>query len=40
MPGVLAVFDLDEALHYSSLCRWEQKYRMSELYRLLRASAE
>jgi len=40
MPGVLAVFDLDEAPHYTSFCRWEQKYRMRELRRLLRASAE
>ncbi len=31
MPGVLAVFDLDEAPHYSSLCRWEQEYRIREL---------
>ena len=23
MPGVLAVFDLDDAPHYSSFCRWE-----------------
>ena len=35
MPGVLAVFDLDEAPHYSSFCRWEQEYRMRELRRLL-----
>ncbi|TMT87015.1 IS5 family transposase [Haloterrigena sp. H1] len=40
MPAVLAVFDLDEAPHYSSLSRWEQQYRMRELRRLLRASAE
>jgi len=40
MPGVLAVFDLDEAPHYSSFCQWEQEYRMRELRRLLRASAE
>ena len=40
MPGVLAVFELDEAPHYSSLCRWEQEYRMRELRRLLRRSAE
>ncbi|NKE37265.1 IS5 family transposase [Natronococcus sp. JC468] len=40
MPGVLAVFDLDEAPHYSSFCRWEQRYRMRELRRLLRTSAE
>jgi len=31
MPGVLAVFGLDEAPHYSSFCRWEQEYRMREL---------
>ncbi|SNR34447.1 hypothetical protein [Halorubrum vacuolatum] len=37
MPGVLAVFDLDEAPHYSSFCRWENEYRMRELRRLLRA---
>ena len=35
-PGVLAVFDLAEAPHYSSFCRWEQNYRMRELRRLLR----
>jgi len=35
MPGILAVFDLDEAPHHSSLCRWEQAYRMRELRRLL-----
>ena len=40
MPDILAVFDLDEAPHYSSFCRWEQEYRMRELRRLLRASAE
>jgi len=40
MPDVLAEFDLDEAPHYSSFCRWEQQYRMRELRRLLRASAE
>ena len=37
MPDVLAVFDLDEAPHYSSVCRWDQDYRMRELRRLLRA---
>ena len=40
MPHVLGVFELDEAPHYSSFCRWEQEYRMRELRRLLRASAE
>ena len=40
MPGVLAVFELDEAPHYSSFCRWEQAYRMRELRRLLRRRAE
>jgi len=40
MPGVLAVFDLDEAPHYSSFCRWEQEYRICELRRLLRTSVE
>jgi len=35
MPGVLAVFGLDEAPHYSSFCRWEDEYRMRELRRLL-----
>ena len=40
MPGILAVFGLDEAPHYSSFCRWENEYRMRELRRLLRASAE
>ncbi|RQG87851.1 hypothetical protein EA462_13380 [Natrarchaeobius halalkaliphilus] len=30
ISDVLATFDLDEAPHYSSLCRWEQQYRMSE----------
>ena len=40
MPDGLAVFDLDEAPHYSSVCRWEQNCRMRELRRLLRRSAE
>ncbi len=40
MPGIFTVFDLDEAPHYSSFCRWEDEYRMSELRRLLRTSAE
>ena len=40
MPGVLAVFDLDDAPHYSSFCRWENEYRMRELRRLLGTSAE
>jgi IS5 family transposase len=40
MPHILAVFDLNEAPHYSSFCRWERNYRMRELRRLLRASAE
>ena len=40
MPGILGVFGLDEAPHYSSLYRWEDKYRMRELRRLLRDSAE
>ena len=40
MPDVLTVFELDEAPHYSSFCCWEQNYRMRELRRLLRASAE
>ena len=40
MPDVLAVFDLDEAPHYSSFCRWEQNCRMRELRRLLHTSAE
>ena len=40
MPDGLAVFDLDEAPHYSSVCRWDQDYRMRELRRLLRRSAE
>jgi hypothetical protein len=35
MPGVLAVFEFDEAPHYSSFCRWENEYRMRELRRLL-----
>jgi len=25
MPGILAVFNLDEAPHYSLFCRWEQR---------------
>jgi IS5 family transposase len=33
MPGVPAVFDLDEAPHYSLFCRWEQECRMRELRR-------
>jgi hypothetical protein len=40
MPDILAVFDLDEAPNYSSFCRWENEYRMRELRRLLRRSAE
>ncbi len=40
MPGVFAVFGLGEAPHYSSFCRWEKEYRMRELRRLLRQSAE
>jgi hypothetical protein len=40
MPGVLAVFDLTEALHYSSFCRWENQYRVRELRRPLRTSVE
>jgi len=40
MPSVLAVFDLNEAPHYSSFCWSEQEYRMRELRRLLRDSAE
>ena len=40
MPHVLGVFELDEAPHYSSFCRWEQEYRMRDLRRLLRTSAE
>ena len=36
MPHVLGVFELDEAPHYSSFCRWEQEYRMRDLRRLLR----
>ena len=31
MPNVLAVFDLNEAPHYSTFCRWEQDHRMREL---------
>ncbi len=31
MPGVSAMFDLDEAPHYSSFCRWEQDHRIREL---------
>ena len=33
MPGILAVFGLNEAPHYSSFCRWENEYRMWELRR-------
>ncbi len=40
MPGILAVFDLEEAPHYSSFCRCEQEYQMRELRCLLRSSAE
>jgi hypothetical protein len=35
MPYVLGVFELKEAPHYSSFCRWEDRYRMRELRRLL-----
>ncbi len=37
---MLAVFGLDEAPRYNLFCRGEQQYRMRELRRLLRASAE
>lgn len=40
MPGVLAAFDLNEAPHYNSFCQWENEYRMRELPRQLRPSAE
>ncbi len=40
MPGVLSLFGLDKASHYSSFCRWENEYRMRELRRLLRVSVE
>jgi IS5 family transposase len=40
MSGVLGVFDLEEAPHYSSICRQEQEYRMRELRRLLHRRAE
>jgi IS5 family transposase len=42
MPGTLAVFDLGDAPHYSSFCRWENEYefRMRELRHLLRTLAE
>ncbi|EMA13223.1 transposase (ISH1) [Haloarcula marismortui ATCC 33799] len=30
MPGIPAVFGSEETPHYSSLCRWEQEYRMRE----------
>jgi len=40
MPGVLAVFGLDGAPHYSSFCRWGNESQMHDLRRLLRASAE
>ena len=37
---ILDEFGLGRAPHYSSFCRWEQDYRMRELRRLLRRSAE
>lgn len=37
---ILDEFDLERAPHYSSFCRWEQKFQMRELRRLLRQSAE
>mgnify|MGYP006275371777 FL=1 len=40
MPGILAVFDLNDAPHYSSFCQWENEYRMRELRRLLPFSAQ
>ncbi len=40
MPGVLTVFDLTEAPHYSSFCRRENEYRIREPRRLLRRNAE
>jgi IS5 family transposase len=33
MPGILAELGLDEAAHYSSLCRQEKEYWMHELRR-------
>jgi len=38
VPGVLAVFELDEAPYYSSSCRREQEYRMGDHRRLLLVS--
>lgn len=35
MPDVLVEFDFDSLPHFRSLCRWEKKYRMRELHRLL-----
>jgi hypothetical protein len=40
MPGVLAMFELNQSPHYRSFCRWEQEYRMRELRRLLRRGVE
>jgi IS5 family transposase len=38
--AILDEFGLERAPHYSSFCRWEQKFQMRELRRLLRALAE
>jgi len=40
MPGVLAVFELNESPHYRLFCRWEQEYHMREHRPLLRRSTE
>lgn len=38
--AILDEFNLERTPHYSSFCRWEQKFQMRELRRLLRAAAE
>lgn len=38
--AILDEFNLERTPHYSSFCRWEQKFRIRELRRLLRAAAE
>jgi len=38
--AILNELHLEKSPHYSSFCRWEQKFQMRELRRLLRESAE
>lgn len=38
--AILDEFGLDNSPHYSTFCRWEHKFDMRELRRLLRQSPE